>query len=74
MTVMVTEVYDALREAGASEEKYFAAAEILAQADQRFGKIVTDLVVLKTDLALVKWMMGFTLAGVGALVVHTPSQ
>ena len=74
MTVMDTEVYVALREAGASEEKSLAAAEIPAQADQRVRKIVTDLAVLKTDLALVKWMMGFTLAGVGALVVRTPSQ
>ena len=74
MTVMVTEVYDALREAGASEEKSRKAAETLAQSDQRFAKIDTDLAVLKTDLALVKWMMGFTLAGVGALVVRTLTQ
>lgn len=67
MTVMVTEVYDALREAGASEEKARKAAETLAQSDQRFAKIDTDLAVLK-------WMVGFTLAGVAGLVFKSLTQ
>lgn len=39
MTTMVAEVYDALREAGASEEKARRAAEALAGHDERFTRL-----------------------------------
>ena len=67
MTVMVTEVYDALREAGASEEKSRRAAETPAQGDQRFARV-------DTNLAVRKWMVGFTLAGVTGLFVRMITQ
>ena len=43
MTTMIAEVYDALREAGASEEKARQAAEAVAQADVRFVALDTRL-------------------------------
>jgi hypothetical protein len=61
MTTMITELYDALKEAGAGEEKARKAAETVAAYENRFTKIETDLTVLK-------WMVGFNLAGTVALV------
>ena len=55
MTAMIREVYEALKEAGASEEKAAKAAEAIASHENRFNK-------METDLALSKWMVGFNLA------------
>jgi len=55
MATMISEVYDALREAGASEEKARKAAEAIAAYDNRFNKI-------EQDLAVLKWMAGTNLA------------
>ena len=64
MSTIIVELYDALKEAGASDEKARAAAQALANYDSRFSKIEADLLVLK-------WMVGFILAGVASLVVKT---
>ena len=55
MSTMISEVYDALKEAGASEEKARKAAEAIASYENRFARI-------ETDLTLLKWMVGFNLA------------
>jgi hypothetical protein len=55
MATMIAEVYDALMSAGAPEEKARRAAEAVANYENRFGKI-------ETDLTLLKWMVGFNLA------------
>jgi hypothetical protein len=56
MATMLTEVYDALRDAqGVTEEKARKAAEAVAAFDSRFGKI-------EIELAVVKWMVGFGVA------------
>jgi hypothetical protein len=55
MATMIAEVYDALVSAGAPEEKARRAAEAVANYENRFGKI-------ETDLTLLKWMVGFSLA------------
>lgn len=39
MSTMISEVYDALREAGASEEKARKAAEAIAGYENRFGEL-----------------------------------
>lgn len=52
---MISEVYDALKEAGASEEKARKAAEALASYENRFNRI-------ESELAVMKWMLGFNLA------------
>lgn len=61
---MISEVYDALKDAGASEEKARKAAETLANYDDRFARI-------ETELAVLKWMLGTVLAGVVALLIKT---
>jgi hypothetical protein len=55
MSTMISEVYDALKKAGASEEKVRKAAEALARYENRFARIEGDIGVLK-------WMLGFNLA------------
>lgn len=52
---MISEIYDALKEAGASEEKARKAAEAVASYENRFTRI-------ESDLAVVKWMIGSNLA------------
>jgi hypothetical protein len=54
MSTIIVELYDALKEAGASDEKARAAAQALANY-----------------LPVLKWMVGFILAGVASLVVKT---
>jgi hypothetical protein len=61
MSTMISEVYDALLAAGAPEEKARKAAEVLANYDNRFGKIEADLLVLK-------WMVGYLVASVTAVL------
>ena len=51
---MISEIYDALREAGASEEKSRKAAEAVAAYEQRFSSIDNRLSVLT-------WMVGTNL-------------
>lgn len=61
MTTMITELYDALKDAGAAEDKARSAAETVAAYENRFAKIESDLNVLK-------WMAGFNLGIVGLLL------
>jgi hypothetical protein len=62
MSTMISEVYDALLEAGASPEKARKAAEALANDESRFSRIDADLLLLK-------WMTGFIFAGVSGLIL-----
>lgn len=59
MTTMITEVYEAFREAGVSEEKARKAAETLS-AETLATK--TDSHEIKAILKLHQWMIGFNLA------------
>ena len=58
MPTMLSEVYDALLEAGASEEKARKAAEAVAAYDQRFATLETRIVELAGRVGLVQWMLG----------------
>jgi hypothetical protein len=51
MTTMITEVYTALKSAGAPENEAAAAAEAVASFDTRFHSIETKLTTLQ-------WMVG----------------
>ena len=64
MTTMISELYEALIDAGASEEKAREAARAIAEYEDRFSKI--DL-----DLRTLKWMVGATLAGVVSLIIRS---
>lgn len=62
MATMVTEVYDALKEAGASEDKARAAATVMAMHEPRFSSMASDI-------KLLQWMLGFDLAFTVAIAV-----
>ena len=53
MSVMITEVYDAFRAANVPDEYARKAAEAMATYQQP---------ALKSDVRLLKWMVGFNLA------------
>lgn len=53
--MIIEEIYDALIEAGASEEKAKAAARAMTNYETRINKI-------ESDMNLLKWMVGFNLA------------
>ncbi|HEV7658933.1 MAG TPA: hypothetical protein VGO55_03720 [Allosphingosinicella sp.] len=55
MTTALMEVCDALREAGASEERLRAAVEAVANYEHRLSTLGSDVTPLK-------WMAGFNLA------------
>jgi len=55
VATMISEVYDALKEAGASDDKARRAAEAVASYDNRLAK-------MDSDLGLLKWMVGVNVA------------
>ena len=63
MSTMIAELYDALKDAGASEEKARAAAKTMADYDSRFNKIDQDLSLIKAEITILKWMLGFLVVG-----------
>jgi hypothetical protein len=72
MTTMIAEVYDALLEAGASQDKARKAAEAIAGYDARFVEIDRRLERLEGKITLLSWMVGFSITltlalGVGNL-------
>lgn len=71
ITTMIAEVYDALIEAGASEAKASAAAKSIADYENRFNEITTELKIVKTELKLIKWISGIILAAVISILVKT---
>jgi hypothetical protein len=77
MSTMVAEVSEALRDAGASKEKSRAAAVALADYDNRFDRIDLklapidgELVVVKAELGMVKWIVSGVGFGVILLVLR----
>ena len=62
MSMMISEVYDALIEAGASEEKSREAAKAIADFDQRFNRIDSELKLHRLILTLI-------LGGIIALIL-----
>ncbi len=55
MSMMISELYDALKSAGADEDKARDAASAVARFDDRFNKI-------EAEFMLLKWMVAFNLA------------
>ncbi len=55
MTVMQSEVFEAFRAIDVPEDKALKAAQALSRRDDDVGS-------LKSDMTLMKWMMGFVLA------------
>lgn len=62
MSTMISEVYDALKEAGASEEKARKAAEVLSSYEDRFNRIDQRFTAVEGKIDLLRWMLTFNLA------------
>lgn len=72
MARMIAEVYDALKSAGADEDKARAAATAVAgqlefdgrldRIDTRLDRIEARVAKLETDMAALKWMIGANIA------------
>ena len=69
MTTMIAEVYDALLEAGASQDKARKAAEAIAGYETRFSEIEKRLERLEGKITLLSWMVGFSITLTMALGV-----
>jgi hypothetical protein len=72
MARMIAEVYDALKSAGADEDKARAAATAVAgqlefdgrldRIDTRLDRIEARVAKVGTDMAVLKWMIGANIA------------
>ncbi len=72
MTTMIAEVYDALIEAGASQDKARKAAEAIAGYENRFTDIEKRLERMEGKITMLTWMVGLAITlsltlGVGNL-------
>ena len=67
-SMMVTELYDALRAAGAPEEKARAAAQAMSEESLATK---ADVARLERELLVVKWMTGGIVAGVISLLLKS---
>jgi hypothetical protein len=68
MPLMLSKTYDALREAGASEDKAREAAEEIAGYENRLVKIETDLVAIRETMATKTWVLSAMLAQTFAIL------
>ena len=69
MGIMVSEVYEALIDAGASEAKAKAAAEVIPVSEQLATK--TDIAEVKTEIAKLEakvWRAGVAIAAIAVLL------
>ena len=64
MPLMLGKLYDALKAANVPDDKAREAAEEVAAYEK-------DLAEMKSDIRLIKWVTGTTLAGVLALIIRT---
>ena len=66
--MMMTELYDALRSAGAPEEKARAAAQAMSEESLATK---TDIARIERELLVLKWMSGTSLTGVISLLLKS---
>jgi hypothetical protein len=69
MTTMISEVYEAFKEANVSDASARAAAEAIAAYEARFANI--DLKIERMDgrLTLVMWQLAILIGGVATLII-----
>ncbi len=71
MTTMVSEVYEAFREANVADATARKAAEVMAAYEARFASLDVKVENIDGRLTLIQWMLALLLGGVATLVVKT---
>lgn len=73
MSKAVLEIYEALKLAGVPEGKAKAFAKAVAEIPQedRLGRIENELIEIKGEIKLIKWMLGLIIAGILSLILKT---
>jgi hypothetical protein len=69
MTAMISEVYQAFKEANVSDDSARKAAEAIAAYETRFAAIDVKLERLDGRVTLVLWQLAILIAGVATLVI-----
>ena len=59
---MLGQLYDALRAGNVPDDKAPAAAEEVANYEGEIAKLRVEVAEIRSDVRLLKWMMGFVLA------------
>lgn len=67
MSIMLAEIYDALKEAKVSDATARKAAEAVAAYESRFGGIETKLAEMSGTLRFLQWQIGLGFALVVAI-------
>jgi hypothetical protein len=74
ITFDTLELVDKLKTAGIPQEQAEAVVRVIADAQHRLvtkDDLEISLSPLKTDLAVLKWMIGILIAGVMSIVIKT---
>ena len=73
MSKAVLEIYKALKLAGVPDDKAQAAAKAVAEISQedRLSRIENELIEIKGEIKLIKWMLGLIIAGILSLILKT---
>ena len=75
---------DKLKTAGFTPDQAETVVRVIAEAqdelvtkkdlDSAFGPLRIDLAVLKTEISQIKWMLGFVIAGIAAVLAKVLSH
>ena len=68
---MISEVYEAFREAGVADEKARAAATAIADFRDDISDLKSDNKAIKAELAMIKWIVSGIGFGVLLLVIKS---
>jgi hypothetical protein len=68
MSVMLGQLYNALKSAGASEEEARGAASEVAGYGNRLTNIDGELNLIRSELSSHRWVLGYLVAAVSAIM------
>ena len=68
MSIMISGLYDALTEAGSTTQTARAATQAVASLETRMANIEARLTNIETEIRMLKWMIGFIMVLLVALL------